>query len=356
MSQSKEFKYLSKSVVFIFLLMVTIIEFIGLFDLIDKERYTVFLSLHILLILTCSFFLYLLNKLNYKVGTLSFYIYSFSFFSIFGAAGNIFVFFAVPLFKKFSKPFMEWYETLFPDSSQTKSENIYHELVSGRFQPESTHKVVSFHELIKVGNSTQKQDVIQLMVRNFEPKYAKLIIQTLNDEDPFVRVQAATAVSIIEHKFLKTVLALQEKLEETPDDSELLYKMGVLYDDYSYTGLLEKEREHENRKYARDYLEKALVLDPHHKQALKSLIRIHLRKKLFSEAIILLEKQMGESALDETLLFWYIEALYNLKRFRELSLFIQTHHQQLMTTISKDHPLKEVIAFALAHNKETIHE
>ena len=76
--------------------------------------------------------------------------------------------------------------------------------------------VSPFAEVIEFGSFEQKQSVVTLIADHFRPEFASALRAALNNPEPAIRVQAATAVARIENQFLQRSVALEGARVEHP--------------------------------------------------------------------------------------------------------------------------------------------
>src|SRR6185436_344770 len=121
-----------------------------------------------------------------------------------------------------------------------------------------TSSVAPFSDILFFGTLAQKQELISLMSRSFQPAFAPVLRAALDDANNAIRVQAASAITLIEDDFMRRSLSLASSVREKPGDPELLLKQARLHDDYARSGILDRDRERDSRKKAletyREYL------------------------------------------------------------------------------------------------------
>ena len=97
--------------------------------------------------------------------------------------------------------FEEWYERLFPRALADRAQALY-ELIEWRgAKPSRESTVAPFCEVLDQGSVVQKQSVVTLIADHFKPEFSPALQQALNDPEPAIRVQAATAAARIENHF-----------------------------------------------------------------------------------------------------------------------------------------------------------
>jgi hypothetical protein len=186
----------------------------------------------------------------------------------------------------------------------------------GHAGPVGRSKVVPFLDVIRLGTVEQKESVITVIADQFRPAFAIALQRALNDDEPAVRVQAATAVARIENTFLKQSMVLERACAARPEDADLLLKLARHYDDYAQSGLIDAGRVRRAREQALTSYERLIGMESY--SGLEASARILLQLGRPREAVARLEPCIIRGDPAPWVVALYAEGLYVLGRFREL--------------------------------------
>lgn len=250
----------------------------------------------------------------------------------FGAVGAVLAALMHAIFRRYARPFEEWYRELFPTEEQKQSEMLYKRLIAGRHEDGATTSLISFTDILRLGTREQKEAVIALLTRNFRPAFAPALRLALADETPSIRVQAATAASEIESKFLDQVIKLTKAAEADPDDFKAQLALARFYDDYSYSGLLDADREAENRRLTLKYYLACLDLNPDDLSVRTAIGRSLVRSGDTNEAVVFLRHCLNDGYANRALVGWYVEGLFKLRHYDEVAQQIARYEDLLTGT------------------------
>lgn len=232
-----------------------------------------------------------------------------------GAAGTALGVVLGVYFDRRATPVDEWRRTLFPEAVADKDEALW-ALVGAR-QGDHRSTVAPFVDVLEHGSLAQKQAVVALVARHFRPAFAPALRLALRDPQNAVRVQAATAVSLIEAAATSRALDLQRQRGEHPDDPELLLELAHHEDQYAFTGLLDTVREQESRARAIAAFRAYLTARPGDLTAWYRLGRLFARLGEHEHALACLREVLDRGGTVEARL-WIMECLFHLRRFDEL--------------------------------------
>lgn len=225
------------------------------------------------------------------------------------------------LFGRTARPFDEWYDSLFPDDQETRSEVLYRRLLEGREDAVAEGSVNSLTDVLFTGTTRAKQAVVALLARRFRSEFAPALQMALSDPEASIRVQAATAASTIEERYHATRIELEDAVQTAPGDADALLSLARHLDDYAYAGVLDDDRQRAvmadalttyrgaNRRLgAREDIDLAIG-------------RLMLRLEMIEEA----ELHLSGLAMryeDPRPMLWHAECLFRLRRFDELRLVL----------------------------------
>lgn len=187
-----------------------------------------------------------------------------------------------------------------------------------RHQGRRAALAVPFIDLILGGNLEQKQAVIALVDNVFQPQFAPILREALNDGEPTVRVMAASALARLENEFLAASIALEEASAEARESTLAKMRLAHHFDIYANSGLLDAGRTAAARARALDLYRECLGPSEHRGRAANLLVRLLVRMGRAGEAV----ERYGDAAAGgpvmPELLAWYLESLYCLRRFEVL--------------------------------------
>lgn len=233
----------------------------------------------------------------------------------------------------------EWFEALFPQSPHHDLE-VSASSARMAITGESDGEVLPLVDLLENGDEFQKQAVVALVARSFRPSLAPLLERALQDSSNAVRVQAATTLARIEGEFLEREVDLRRGFQEGDDDCAL--KLARLLDDYAFTGLLDPEREQQNRGEALELYRGYLTRHPDAITVRTAVARLLIRRGDYKEAEPWLEgfaaKDAGKGAM------WRMEIAFRLGCWDELHHLAEVHAGCLEQEMESAPALRDVIA------------
>jgi len=243
------------------------------------------------------------------------------------------------LFMRDRQTFMDWYLALFPEEHRTLAQRLAVMLESGREEVPDRENLSSFLDFITHGTREEKQAVLSLLARRFKPSFAKVLRVAAADQDPTVRVMAATAVANIEDRFQESRNRLL-KLAAEEDRPETLLKLARLYDDYAFTGLLDPERELENRTEALHAYRRYLDAVPHDGEAWFAKGRLLMRMEGdLDEAVTALTRALSHLMDTSQVLPWLLEGYFRKKDYQRIRELAQEFGGELLGKCSPTDPI-----------------
>lgn len=237
-----------------------------------------------------------------------------------GGLGVVIGTLALVLARRNATPFADWYRSIFPVEERSLSQQIFDSIRGGKEDDALATAVGSFVDIMRNGTSKQKQVVIALIARNYRPSFSPALLEALNDEDPSVRVQAASATAYVEHSLSQRLVELSRAAEEAPEDADAQLALARHLDLYAISGLADADRSAALRRRAAEGYRTGLAANPDD----------HLLRLEFGRLLVRLgepEEAVGVFAglADEILLGeiapWYAESLYGTGRLAQLRAF-----------------------------------
>ncbi|MBI1275139.1 hypothetical protein GC177_04120 [bacterium] len=241
----------------------------------------------------------------------------------FGAAGMV----MASLIRTVMRPrtFNEWFAYMFPEDLVTEGEKLadYLERYQQDALPEYT--VVPFREILQLGTVRQKQDMLGILGRHFQPSFMPALKLALKDENNSVRIQAATAMASIENRFMQRLMFLKDIEKTHPNDPRLHYALAQLHDEHAYAGLTSVDSEAESRKEALKHYQRYLEREPNDAGAVLAVGRLYARSGQDDKAIEWLESAMQRGTYNPALVLWLMESYFRKGRFKALGELARRH-------------------------------
>lgn len=131
--------------------------------------------------------------------------------------------------------------------------------------------------------------------------------------------------------------------ERRSDHPEVILALAEFYDDFSFTHILDSEREAENQRQAKALYEKCLEKDPNNPELIQRYARLLLRLGHVEEATERFEQLFSMNA-NAGGVAWLVECYYRAGRFmslRQLSATIMQQHTALYESLYQ--PVKEAL-------------
>jgi polysaccharide biosynthesis protein PelE len=220
--------------------------------------------------------------------------------------------------------FQAWYASLFPAETRSRVRDLYESLIR-RERRRSRAGVESFADILSSDDAAKKRIVIGLLTRHFRPGFAPALKLALTDDDPSVRTQAATAVATIEGRFLARAQILQRKVRERPSSFRRRHQLARHYDEYAFTGLLDAERERDNRIRALEAYQDALKVRPRDAGIWLAIGRLLVRERRYDAAASWFTVAEARGLLSADMVLWQLEALFRLGRYDKLRECLDRH-------------------------------
>ncbi len=237
---------------------------------------------------------------------------------VFGAAGTLLGALLHIWYMRYAQPFTVWFNSIFPAPVTNESQQIYEDILVGRDESSKPYSVVSFLDVIWYGNESQKRMALSKMTSRFHPTFAPAFKKALNDKSNSIRIQAATAISKIENQFVSHLMKLVKLHNEQPKNPVITLAIAEHYDDYAFTGILDDDRERENRAQAFKFYQEYLNLRPTDTDTHVKIGRLLMRGDEPMRAIDWLRQSIERGHKSPALMNWYAEALFACGRYSEL--------------------------------------
>jgi len=196
--------------------------------------------------------------------------------------------------------------------------SLYERICRGESSKQARDTLVPFSDVMAAGSLDQKQAAIALMVAHYQPHFAMALRGALNNDEPGVRVQAATAVARIEARFLKKSIALAQRQTSGPQETDNTLALALHHDEHANTGLLDADRADAARRQALDRYRDYERLGPRSQEVSRNVIRLLVRLGRYDEVVQAVKPWAERGEIPDELFAWYAEALFTLGQFDTL--------------------------------------
>jgi len=238
--------------------------------------------------------------------------------------------------------FEEWYERLFPRAVTDRAQALY-ELIEWRgAKPSRESTAAPFCDVLDQGSVAQKQSVVTLIADHFKPEFSPALQRALNDPEPAIRVQAATAAARIENHFLQQSVVLQEERAKDPGSPSVMRRIALHHESYARSGLLDTERAASERTIALEINMKLLKASPHDPELVATVARLLLELDRPELAMRLLMPWLRSQSIPHALVAPIAEALYSLRRLRLLRR-LSARLLASLTPSAEDEPIRTAL-------------
>lgn len=237
---------------------------------------------------------------------------------VFGAVGTLLSCVMQFWHLRLAQNFLEWFAAIFPRFTRTNPEDVYDNIMFGRDDAAMNQQVLPFTDIMSMGSEGQKREALSRMTVQFHPSFAPAFRKALEDPINVIRVQAATSVARIENQFLSRLLKILDIARRFPRDANVKLALATHYDNYAFTGILDKEREHVNRHRALEHFYEYLEIRPNDIGARIKVGRLLLRDDSPEMAVEWFQSSIENGYTSDSLLLWFIEALYACGKYDQL--------------------------------------
>ena len=236
----------------------------------------------------------------------------------FGGIGSLLASILTICYNHFSLPFAQWYEAIYPEFPSTQEQALYDSITSGKDETAASYSVISFNDVMNFGSEGQKRRAITKMTDQFHPLFAPAFKQALQDESNTIRVQAAASIVKIENQFSQTLHHIERLEQKSPKDAALKLGLARYYDSFAFTGILDENREAENRKLALQKYKQYLDMRSNDIEARIEAGRLLLRSNQAAQAVELFQDCVKAGYGNDSVKSWLLEAYYQSERYQDL--------------------------------------
>jgi hypothetical protein len=220
---------------------------------------------------------------------------------------------------------------------------LYQLLALRGARPTRGSTVSPFADVVEFGTFEQKQSVVTLIADHFRPEFAVALRRALNDPEPAIRVQAATAVARIENRFLQRSVALEASRSAKPKDPVVLREVAGHHEAYARLGLLDAERTASEQRSALALYTRLLETAPADADMAAAAARLYLELDRPDAAICVLAPPIEQRSITDSVAGPLCEALYRKGRFSLLRQLSKSVDIEMLPAI--DAPLRDAIHF-----------
>jgi hypothetical protein len=234
-----------------------------------------------------------------------------------GAAGGALTYAVGRLLAPHTPSFGDWYASLFPHAEADTVGRLYDQIaIRGAAADRNAAAVASFRDILAGGTIEQKRQVLSLIADHFRPAFAPALQEALIDKEPTIRVQAASAIAVIENRFLDGHMQRHAACARSPSDVPLRLDLAQHQKAYAEAGLLDDDR----RRHA---LQRALSLYESSVNSLDANAVVAMGDTLLQlgrprEAMTLLKPLISQPGSSETFAACYLRCLYELGLYGRL--------------------------------------
>lgn len=318
---------------------VILLEAFAFFYL-SKRSIILSLTMHLLIVISL---IWLLTLFSSKKLDMRYLILLVLFTGTLGPPGALVILFSIILYVIYAKivtPLKTLIGTFFPESELTESDIVYERIFYKLDEFHPGKIPIPFKDIMLFGSYQQKRISIEKMLRYFRPEFTEALLIGLNDKSNSVRVQAATALSTLDHDFFNEYIYLQNLVKKYPDDLSLLKEFGTHCDEYAASEILDPDRAKKMRESAILALEKYLQFKKEDIQVKSELGKLYLLNQEFEKAKNYLKEIIFEPDCPEIAWINLMHALYELKEFDELQKIAKERYE-LTSELSEEKQLKD---------------
>lgn len=276
------------------------------------------IAVHVLAVAVVFFCAFSLKKMRRDVRFMMLLGITTAVMGVFGAVGTLLSCAMQFWHLRLAQNFMEWFATIFPRFVRTRPEDVYDNIMTGRDDAAVSQLVMPFIDIMVMGSEGQKREALSRMTAHFHPSFAPAFRKALEDPVNVIRVQAATSVARIENQFLSRLLKILDVSRRYPRDANVKLALATHYDNYAFTGILDKEREHVNRHRALEHFYEYLEMRPNDVGARIKVGRLLLRDNSPEMAAEWFQSSIENGYSTDSLHVWYLEALFASGRYEQL--------------------------------------
>ena len=255
--------------------------------------------------------------------------------TLLGPLGALVVLFLISFLPKFSQPSSynppNMYESILSGLKKTEQEELFEQLISGNVENFNKSSVIPFMDILYYGTQREKQNLIALLINNYQRSYSPILKEAVKDPDNSIRVLASMGIAQIENRFMKRAIEIESNKDGSEESKEFYFKtLGRHYDEYAYCDILDEFVQMDIRYLAIGAYMEYLSINPLDEEVLFWLGRALLRNGKMDEAALVFDEAMRNNLLSPEHSIWYLESLYQSNEFKKLGESIRQYSPQGM--------------------------
>ncbi len=236
----------------------------------------------------------------------------------FGLGAFLLVALMRPIFALFSSPDNVWFTGLFPEEVHPLFDQIILRIGAKWDDYEYLQEASSFHDLFAYGSLSDKQMVLDAIIKDFDPVYSPILKLGLKDQQNTVRIQSAAIITKIDTDFEAKLKQLTDNHHKYPEDSKVLLQLAKHAEAYASLGILEPNREKRISGLAVEYYQQYIAQNPDDQTIWMTIGKLLFHQENYSAFIIWYEESKRKFIfLPDIVQKWYLEALYRLQRLED---------------------------------------
>jgi hypothetical protein len=229
--------------------------------------------------------------------------------------------FTIALHRKYrgsATSFDEWYASLFPEVVVTRPQALYRLIVLRDGGPPTRSTAAPFLDIMAFGTVVQKRAVIAMIAAEFRASFAPALQGALNDADPAIRVQAASAVAYLDASFVNRAMTLQTRCAAHPDDADAILQLACHREAYAESGLLDESRARAELTEALACYERVNAIRPADAAVVEAIARLLVQVGRSEEALLRLGPLIARSHPSAEAVAEYLECLFRRGNFAQV--------------------------------------
>ena len=322
-------------------LAVATLETFGVYLLINEQLdVSIALLCHLVIIIFSVLFTVVLHKKNFDVNILAAQALLTLFIGPFGSLIGLAATLRYLIYSQDADAFADWLESLFPEDESTASDKLF-ERISFGLNDKDGEYVESFYDLMIYGSIINKQTLIARVTRYFKPALTPVLHMALQDENNIIRVQAAASIAKIEDEFFTSYREYETELMLDQDSYKANIAFSLSCIEYIESGILGDKRIHEIGYKTVKTLSKCLELFSTDDTPRFLLGRLYLHLDDPQKSYDIVKPAIKEeSFVIPEMLSIFMQAMYQLRKFKELRAFCVKYTSNEMSLLMHDEEIE----------------
>lgn len=247
------------------------------------------------------------------------------FFGPLAAAGAILQAVLAPLFARSTLPVERWLDLLLPGDRDDAPP-------APTPGPGTGHGTLPFAGVMIAGTREQKQALLTLAGRDFEPVFASALQLALHDGNPAVRVQAAATIAKVEADIHERELELERACKAGGPATDAALALARLHEMRSRLAWQDASIRDEHRGHALRLYRECLALRPDDAD-LRLAVGVLLRETgRADESAAWFASDIAAGTASARTVFACMESLFDLQRFDDVRRLARDHYERMART------------------------